>query len=128
MSIYDGMRRNTVAYALLKFHCIGFGNQTSTYTTSKKHFRGFLILSSYTCSISPFSIHSADDHFDVTYQPKVVVTENGSCLYVAPIIYKSFCKMDLTWFPFDYQRCELKFGSWAYDGFEVRFSLYFLSL
>lgn len=24
--------------------------------------------------------------------------------------------MDVRWFPFDIQRCELKFGSWTFDG------------
>lgn len=45
---------------------------------------------------------------------------NGSCLYVPPGIFKSTCKIDITWFPFDDQRCEMKFGSWTYDGFQVR--------
>lgn len=34
-------------------------------------------------------------------------------------IFKSTCKIDITWFPFDDQRCEMKFGSWTYDGFQV---------
>lgn len=37
-----------------------------------------------------------------------------------PGIFKSTCKIDITWFPFDDQRCEMKFGSWTYDGFQVR--------
>lgn len=28
----------------------------------------------------------------------------------------STCNVDVRWFPFDIQRCELKFGSWTYDG------------
>jgi len=27
----------------------------------------------------------------------------------------STCKIDITWFPFDEQRCDMKFGSWTYD-------------
>lgn len=49
----------------------------------------------------------------------MVVRNNGSCLYVPPGIFKSTCKIDITWFPFDDQRCEMKFGSWTYDGFQV---------
>lgn len=31
-------------------------------------------------------------------------------------IFMSTCNVDVRWFPFDIQRCELKFGSWTYDG------------
>ena len=31
----------------------------------------------------------------------------------------STCKIDITWFPFDDQNCEMKFGSWTYNGFKV---------
>ncbi|EZA62223.1 Neuronal acetylcholine receptor subunit alpha-7 [Ooceraea biroi] len=61
----------------------------------------------------------ADEGFDGTYPTNVVVRNNGTCLYVPPGIFKSTCKIDITWFPFDDQRCEMKFGSWTYDGFQV---------
>lgn len=75
---------------------------------------------------------SADEGFDGTYPTNVVVRNNGSCLYVPPGIFKSTCKIDITWFPFDDQRCEMKFGSWTYDGFQViikkkRYELYLLT-
>lgn len=66
-----------------------------------------------------FSCYSADEGFDGTYPTNVVVRNNGSCLYVPPGIFKSTCKIDITWFPFDDQRCEMKFGSWTYDGDQV---------
>ena len=28
--------------------------------------------------------------------------------------------MDVEYFPFDEQTCVMKFGSWTYDGFQVR--------
>lgn len=31
-------------------------------------------------------------------------------------IFMSTCNVDVRWFPFDIQKCELKFGSWTYDG------------
>ncbi|CAB0010022.1 unnamed protein product [Nesidiocoris tenuis] len=66
---------------------------------------------------------SADEGFDGTYPTNVVVRNNGSCLYVPPGIFKSTCKIDITWFPFDDQRCEMKFGSWTYDGFQLDLQL-----
>ena len=66
---------------------------------------------------------SADEGFDGTFQTNVVVTHNGSCLYVPPGIFKSTCKIDITWFPFDDQHCDMKFGSWTYDGNQVHYCL-----
>ena len=34
-------------------------------------------------------------------------------------IFKSTCQIDITWFPFDDQDCEMKFGSWTYNGLKV---------
>ena len=62
---------------------------------------------------------SADEKFDGTYQTNVVVSHDGSCLYVPPGLFKSTCKIDITWFPFDDQQCDLKFGSWTYSGWQV---------
>ncbi|XP_032529179.2 neuronal acetylcholine receptor subunit alpha-7 isoform X2 [Danaus plexippus] len=67
--------------------------------------------------------NSADEGFDSTYPTNVVVRNNGSCLYVPPGIFKSTCKIDITWFPFDDQRCEMKFGSWTYDGYQLDLQL-----
>lgn len=70
------------------------------------------------CCVRDFS---ADEGFDGTYPTNVVVRSNGSVVYIPPGIFKSTCKIDITWFPFDDQRCEMKFGSWTYDGFQVNF-------
>uniref|UniRef100_A0A336M2F1 CSON009230 protein n=1 Tax=Culicoides sonorensis TaxID=179676 RepID=A0A336M2F1_CULSO len=64
--------------------------------------------------------NSADEGFDGTYHTNVVVKHDGGCLYVPPGIFKSTCKIDITWFPFDDQHCEMKFGSWTYDGNQVK--------
>lgn len=66
-----------------------------------------------------FDARSADEKFDGTFQTNVVVRNNGTCQYVPPGIFKSTCKIDITWFPFDDQHCDMKFGSWTYDGFQV---------
>lgn len=34
-------------------------------------------------------------------------------------IFKSTCYIDVRWFPFDVQRCDLKFGSWTYGGWSL---------
>lgn len=34
-------------------------------------------------------------------------------------IFKSSCYIDVRWFPFDVQQCNLKFGSWSYGGWSL---------
>ncbi|KAI1885924.1 hypothetical protein AGOR_G00208760 [Albula goreensis] len=60
--------------------------------------------------------NSADDKFDSTYKTNVLVNSSGFCQYLPPGIFMSTCNVDVRWFPFDIQRCELKFGSWTFDG------------
>ena len=62
---------------------------------------------------------SASEAFDATYPTNVVVTSEGLCTYIPPGIFMSSCPIDITWFPFDDQNCEMKFGSWTYNGFKV---------
>eukprot|EP00094_Tigriopus_californicus_P008126 TCALIF_07822-PA protein Name:"Similar to CHRNA7 Neuronal acetylcholine receptor subunit alpha-7 (Gallus gallus)" AED:0.17 eAED:0.18 QI:105/0.4/0.45/1/0.5/0.63/11/2162/492 len=62
---------------------------------------------------------AADERFDGTFQTNVVVSHDGGCLYIPPGIFKSTCKIDITWFPFDDQHCDLKFGSWTYSGWKL---------
>jgi nicotinic acetylcholine receptor len=67
--------------------------------------------------------NSADEAFDGTYPTNVVVDSSGGCLYIPPGIFKSTCKIDITWFPFDDQDCDMKFGSWTYNGFKLDLKL-----
>ncbi|XP_077862570.1 neuronal acetylcholine receptor subunit alpha-7-like [Saccoglossus kowalevskii] len=48
-----------------------------------------------------------------------VVYSSGEVVWTAPVIFRGHCKIDPTYFPFDEQRCTMKFGTWQYDGFEV---------
>ena len=36
-----------------------------------------------------------------------------------PVKLRSSCKIDVSYFPFDDQKCLLKFGSWTYSGLQV---------
>ena len=65
------------------------------------------------------NVFSASEAFDSTYPTNVVVTSEGLCTYIPPGMFRSSCPIDITWFPFDDQSCEMKFGSWTYNGFKV---------
>ena len=45
-----------------------------------------------------------------------MVHSNGFILWMPQAIYRSSCEIKVEAFPFDVQHCELKFGSWTYDG------------
>ena len=47
---------------------------------------------------------------------RVIIDSNGNNVWLAPAVFKSHCRMDIASFPFDQQNCNLKYGSWTYDG------------
>ncbi|XP_072291707.1 neuronal acetylcholine receptor subunit alpha-7 isoform X2 [Eucyclogobius newberryi] len=63
--------------------------------------------------------NSADERFDASFHTKILVNSSGYCQYLPPGIFKSTCYIDVRWFPFDVQRCDLKFGSWTYGGWSL---------
>lgn len=61
--------------------------------------------------------NNADGNYEVTIMTKAVLHWNGKVNWNPPAIYKSYCGIDVEFFPFDEQECRMKFGSWTYDGF-----------
>jgi len=53
-----------------------------------------------------------------------VVESDGTVLWIPPALFRSSCSIDITQFPFDIQTCQLKFGSWTYDGFKLDIDFY----
>ncbi|KAK7115633.1 hypothetical protein V1264_001467 [Littorina saxatilis] len=50
---------------------------------------------------------------------RVVVASTGDMSYNFPTVISVLCSIDVTYFPFDTQKCALQFGSWAHHGFEI---------
>uniref|UniRef100_A0A671K3U6 Cholinergic receptor, nicotinic, alpha 3 n=1 Tax=Sinocyclocheilus anshuiensis TaxID=1608454 RepID=A0A671K3U6_9TELE len=59
--------------------------------------------------------NNAVGDFQVDDKTKALLRYNGDVTWIPPAIFKSSCKIDVTFFPFDYQNCTMKFGSWTYD-------------
>lgn len=53
------------------------------------------------------------------FKTKVILHHDGSNSWYSPTILRSRCAIDIEYFPFDDQRCDLKFVSWTYDGLRV---------
>ena len=60
----------------------------------------------------------------MSYKPSVVISNDGNVLWIPPAIYKSSCRIDVKYFPFDEQECEMKFGSWTFNGDQVGLTFY----
>jgi len=52
-------------------------------------------------------------------QSKAMVRPDGRVFWPPPVKFRSSCKIDVTYFPFDDQICTLKFGSWTYSGLQL---------
>nr|XP_028599703.1 neuronal acetylcholine receptor subunit alpha-3 isoform X1 [Podarcis muralis] len=63
--------------------------------------------------------NNAVGDFQVDDKTKALLNYTGNVTWMPPAIFKSSCKIDVTYFPFDYQNCTMKFGSWSYDKAEI---------
>ncbi|XP_076439162.1 uncharacterized protein LOC143278035 [Babylonia areolata] len=65
-------------------------------------------------------LYNSVDDYTSGYMPSLAMVYNDSKVFWGPVIrFRSSCKIDITYFPFDDQVCSLKLGSWAYNGFQV---------
>uniref|UniRef100_A0A8D0GNZ2 Cholinergic receptor nicotinic alpha 9 subunit n=1 Tax=Sphenodon punctatus TaxID=8508 RepID=A0A8D0GNZ2_SPHPU len=63
--------------------------------------------------------NKADDDVSEPVNTNVVLRYDGKITWDAPAITKSSCVVDVSYFPFDSQQCNLTFGSWTYNGNQV---------
>ncbi|CAF0719259.1 unnamed protein product [Brachionus calyciflorus] len=63
--------------------------------------------------------NNAADYFSYRKDTNVMIYHTGRVFWPVPTKLQSTCKFDVTFFPFDVQKCFLKIGSWTYDGFQV---------
>lgn len=69
--------------------------------------------------------NNADGNYEASFKPNVVIYADAddnspNINWIPPAIYKSSCTIDVKYFPFDEQVCEMRFGSWTFDAQQVR--------
>ncbi|XP_054635394.1 neuronal acetylcholine receptor subunit alpha-9-I [Dunckerocampus dactyliophorus] len=67
--------------------------------------------------------NKADEELSGPSNTNVKLRYNGEIVWDSPAITKSTCVVDVSYFPFDWQQCNLTFGSWTYNGNQVDISL-----
>lgn len=48
-----------------------------------------------------------------------IVWDNGDVRWFPPAQFSVLCNLNLKYWPFDTQKCELIFGSWTYAGDQI---------
>ncbi|CAD5206774.1 unnamed protein product [Bursaphelenchus okinawaensis] len=59
-------------------------------------------------------LYNAEAANNITISTKATVYYTGDVVWEPPALFRTSCQMDVQWFPFDEQRCFLKFGSWSF--------------
>lgn len=54
-------------------------------------------------------VPSNDGSFQISYSCNVLVFNSGYVYWLPPAIFRSSCPISVTYFPFDWQNCSLKF-------------------
>ncbi|XP_053139298.1 acetylcholine receptor subunit alpha [Hemicordylus capensis] len=60
--------------------------------------------------------NNADGDFAIVQFTKILLKHTGEIIWTPPAIFKSYCEIIVTHFPFDEQNCSMKLGTWTYDG------------
>lgn len=68
--------------------------------------------------------NNADGNYEARYKSNVLIYHDSRVEWIPPAIFQSTCRIDVTYFPFDQQRCEMIFGSWTYTGNAVTLKFY----
>lgn len=132
-TVCGGSRPNTAASSSCTCPPIKYGCPTSYYTISAKQFALAVVPPS--CSLSLGVVCSAHGNPQITIAADALVYYDGTVVWKPPAIYNSFClvrrhschyllhkccnariQINIEYFPYDEQICDLKFGGWTYTG------------
>ena len=79
----------------------------------------FVIISTMS-SRQGFNCGRADGSYETTNGTNAILSHTGHIQWHSPAAFRVSCTIDVTYFPFDQQKCDFQFGSWTYNHREVR--------
>jgi len=63
---------------------------------------------------------SAGEKFNDFMVTNTIVSSDGLVLWLYPALIKTYCTLNVKYFPFDSQHCDIVFISWTHIGYESR--------
>ncbi|KAK3736405.1 hypothetical protein QZH41_017908, partial [Actinostola sp. cb2023] len=114
-------RRAVIERFRLEFHHVFLQEWMNPFLTwSPEEFDGIREISVPTSMVWIPDIilyNNADDRNDGVKKTnrKITVQHDGKNIWRSPVIYNSMCVLDVKYFPFDEQTCDLIFASWSRD-------------
>nr|CAD7203389.1 unnamed protein product [Timema douglasi] len=64
--------------------------------------------------------NNADSQYNsAVINTNVIVTYTGEVVWLSHGIFRSSCDINVEYFPFDIQSCNMKWASWTYDGYQL---------
>jgi len=60
--------------------------------------------------------NSAGDKFNDYMVTNAIVSNDGEVLLMYPALIKTYCTLNVKYFPFDSQHCDIQFISWTHNG------------
>jgi len=66
---------------------------------------------------------SAGDKYDENMVTNAIVQYSGEVLWMYPALLTTHCTLNVEYFPFDTQKCEIVFISWTFSGLELNISV-----
>ena len=64
-------------------------------------------------------VYSAGEKFNDFMVTNTIVHSNGLVLWLYPALVKTSCMLNVKYFPFDSQQCDIVFISWTHSGYEL---------
>ncbi|ELT91201.1 hypothetical protein CAPTEDRAFT_23741, partial [Capitella teleta] len=89
----------------LTWNASEFGNVGTIRVPSNRIWTPDLVISNF-----------AGDKFNDYMITNAIISSDGSVLWLFPALIKTYCTLNVKYFPFDTQRCKIEFISWTHSG------------